>query len=153
MLFALAAKIFGTSNDRSLKSLYKHIEPINALEAVYEKMNDDELKGQTEILRKRLADGETLDDLINDAWKFETCFAAFDLRLEETTIEVVQLFVENPNKPDVLAACVLEMRQPRDHLLTVKAVSTARIWFACLVAERLRLAFAPLEAQTSGHGD
>lgn len=68
MLFALAAKIFGTSNDRSLKSLHKHIEPINALEAVYEKMSDDELKGQTDILRKRLADGETLDDLINDSF-------------------------------------------------------------------------------------
>jgi len=38
------------------------------LEAVYEKMSDKELQGQTEILRKRLADGETLDNILPDAF-------------------------------------------------------------------------------------
>ncbi len=61
-------KIFGSSNDRILKQLGKHIEPINALEPQYESMSDEELKNQTNILRKRLEDGATLDDILHDAF-------------------------------------------------------------------------------------
>ena len=68
MLLALAAKIFGTSNSRALKALEKHVEPINALEPTYESMSDDELKTQTAVLRGRIEAGETLDDILNDAF-------------------------------------------------------------------------------------
>lgn len=68
MLLNLATKIFGTSNERVLKGLYKHIEPINALEPQYEAMSDEELKAQTDKLRDRLTQGETLDDIMYDAF-------------------------------------------------------------------------------------
>ena len=68
MLLALASKIFGTSNDRSLKSLQRHIEPINALEPIYEKMSDSELQNQTNLFRERLEKGEALDSLVNEAF-------------------------------------------------------------------------------------
>ncbi|MCB9991674.1 MAG: preprotein translocase subunit SecA [Rhodospirillales bacterium] len=68
MLLTLATKIFGSSNDRVLKGLYRHIEPINALEPKYEAMNDSELAGQTAEFRQRLEKGESLDDLMHEAF-------------------------------------------------------------------------------------
>jgi preprotein translocase subunit SecA len=68
MLLNLATKIFGSSNSRKLKILSKHIAPINALEPRFEAMSDDELRNQTNIFRDRLAKGETLDDLMYEAF-------------------------------------------------------------------------------------
>ena len=68
MVFALASKIFGSSNDRIIKKLSKPIEAINALEPKYEAMSDDELKGQTDLLRARIKDGETLDSLLIESF-------------------------------------------------------------------------------------
>jgi hypothetical protein len=93
------------------------------------------------------------DDLIDDARQFQPRLRAFDLRLEEAAVEVIQLLVEDADEPDVLAARVLEVREPADHLLAMQAVSAARVGLSGLVAEGLRLSLAPLEAQASGDGD
>jgi preprotein translocase subunit SecA len=68
MLLALAQKIFGSSNDRTLRSIYRHIDPINALEKKYEVMTDEQLKAMTVEFRERLAKGETEDDIMHDAF-------------------------------------------------------------------------------------
>ncbi|NCT40675.1 MAG: preprotein translocase subunit SecA [Alphaproteobacteria bacterium] len=68
MVLKLATKLFGSSNERVLKQIQKHIEPINALEAHYEAMSDDELKAQTDVFRGRIAAGQTEDDLMHDAF-------------------------------------------------------------------------------------
>lgn len=68
MVLQFATKILGSSNDRALKKIQKHIEPINALEAQYEAMSDDELKSQTDVFRGRLEAGETEDDLLHEAF-------------------------------------------------------------------------------------
>ena len=68
MVLSLATKIFGSSNERALKKYNKHIDPINALEATYEPMSDEELKKQTDVFRKRLEKGETLDKLTHEAF-------------------------------------------------------------------------------------
>ncbi|MDH5722805.1 MAG: preprotein translocase subunit SecA [Alphaproteobacteria bacterium] len=68
MVLGLATKIFGSSNDRALKKLRNHIEPINALESTYQKMKDSELKEQTNIFRERLEKGESLDDIMHEAF-------------------------------------------------------------------------------------
>ncbi len=68
MLLALAQKIFGSSNERTLKSINRHVGPINALESKYEAMSDDELKAMTGEFRQRLANGEPLDNLLHDAF-------------------------------------------------------------------------------------
>ena len=57
-LLSLATKIFGTSNERQLKTYLRRIEAVNALEGKYENMSDAELGQQTALFRERLAKGE-----------------------------------------------------------------------------------------------
>ena len=61
-------KIFGTSNDRELRSMRKVVAKINALEEGLTELNDEDLRGQTGLLRERLAAGETLEDVLPDAF-------------------------------------------------------------------------------------
>ncbi len=60
--------LFGSSNARLLKRLAPKVEAINALEPRYQAMSDDELRRQTELFRARLQKGETLDDLLVEAF-------------------------------------------------------------------------------------
>jgi len=60
--------IFGSSNARYLRSLDPIVETIGTLEEKYEKLSDEELKEQTERFRARLKKGETLDDLLPEAF-------------------------------------------------------------------------------------
>ncbi|MCL2018658.1 MAG: preprotein translocase subunit SecA [Oscillospiraceae bacterium] len=64
----LSNLIFGDYSKKELKRMEPQKVKTLELEAVYEKMSDKELQGQTEILRKRLADGETLDNILPDAF-------------------------------------------------------------------------------------
>ena len=64
----LLKAIFGTKNDREVKRMRKTVEKINALEPEYEKLSDEELRGKTDEFKKRLAAGETLDDLLVEAF-------------------------------------------------------------------------------------
>ena len=68
MLLALAQKIFGSSNERALKSISRHVDPINALEPKFQAMTDAELQGMTAQFRDRLTKGETLDDILHEAF-------------------------------------------------------------------------------------
>ena len=69
MLQALMGKVFGTSNDRELKKYIKKIKNINALEAQYEALNDDDLKAAFLALKESVQNEEkTLDDVLNDSF-------------------------------------------------------------------------------------
>lgn len=68
MVLKVLAKIFGTSNDRELKKIEKHIDPINALEPEMEKLSDEDLRAQTDKFRQRLKNGETEDDIMHEAF-------------------------------------------------------------------------------------
>ncbi len=68
MFGAIARKIFGTANDRVVKSLGRIVTQVNALEPTVEALSDDGLRARTQMLRDRLAQGETLDDLLPDAF-------------------------------------------------------------------------------------
>ena len=68
MFGGIAKAIFGSSNDRYVKSIMKIVDKINALEGDIAAMDDDRLKGQTQIFRDRLAAGETLDDILPEAF-------------------------------------------------------------------------------------
>ena len=61
-------KVFGTSNDRELRGMRKIVTKINALEEGLKALNDADLRAQTGILRERLAQGETLDKVLPDAF-------------------------------------------------------------------------------------
>ncbi|MEO1248474.1 MAG: preprotein translocase subunit SecA [Pseudomonadota bacterium] len=68
MLNTLARKVFGTTNDRIVKSMRKTVDKVNALESEMEALDDSALTDQTARFRERLAAGETLDDLIPEAF-------------------------------------------------------------------------------------
>ncbi|AGH50969.1 MULTISPECIES: preprotein translocase subunit SecA [Sphingomonadales] len=68
MLGGLAKAIFGSSNDRYVKSLRSIVAKINALEPQISALDDEALKNQTVVLKGRLAAGETLDDILPEAF-------------------------------------------------------------------------------------
>ncbi|WP_404381569.1 preprotein translocase subunit SecA [Caenispirillum salinarum] len=68
MIGAIARRIFGTANDRIVKSLRKTVDQINALEADFEQLSDDALRGKTAEFREKLAGGATLDDILPEAF-------------------------------------------------------------------------------------
>ena len=68
MFAAVAKSIFGSANDRYVRSLGKYVDAVNALEPNIHALSDDELRAQTELFRQRLANGEKLDDLLPEAF-------------------------------------------------------------------------------------
>ena len=60
--------LFGSSNARYIKKLQPKVDAINALEPKFQAMSDEQLRGVTAEFRKRLAAGETLDDLLVEAF-------------------------------------------------------------------------------------
>ena len=61
-------QIFGSRNDRLLKQYRKTVERINALEPTFETLSDDALRAKTQEFKDRFAKGETLDDLLPEAF-------------------------------------------------------------------------------------
>jgi preprotein translocase subunit SecA len=68
MIGNLLAKVFGTKHDREMKLLYPKVQQIGALAKQMEQLSDDQLRGKTAEFRARLAKGETLDDLLVEAF-------------------------------------------------------------------------------------
>jgi len=68
MLGSLFRKVFGSRNDRILKTMKKDVERINSLEPEFEALSDAELKERTTEFRKRLNDGERLDQILPEAF-------------------------------------------------------------------------------------
>ena len=64
-------KLFGSSNDAEIKRLRKTLDKVNALEAEIHALSDEELQAKTPAFKQRLANGETLDDILPEA--FATC--------------------------------------------------------------------------------
>jgi preprotein translocase subunit SecA len=67
-MLGFAKKLFGSSNERKVKTLAARVAKINAYEAEYAALSDDALKGKTAEFKARLEKGETLDDLLNEAF-------------------------------------------------------------------------------------
>ena len=68
MLKNVIGKLLGSANDRIVKSYDKVVSLINDLEPKYHAMSDEELRAQTDVLRKRLADGEKEKNILSDAF-------------------------------------------------------------------------------------
>lgn len=67
-MLKLLKKVLPDSNERELKKYYKTADRIEALEPEISALSDEELTGKTEEFRKRLTEGETLDDLLPEAY-------------------------------------------------------------------------------------
>ena len=68
MAFNILRKLFGTSNERQLKRMSRVVDSINTLEPEFKSLTDDELRAKTAEFRSRLGEGETLDDLLPEAF-------------------------------------------------------------------------------------
>jgi preprotein translocase subunit SecA len=68
MLQNVFSKVFGSANERLIKKYGKHVQRINALEESISSLSDEDLKARTSWLKERLKKGETLDDILPDAF-------------------------------------------------------------------------------------
>jgi len=68
MIAALAKSIFGSANDRYVRGLGKYVDAVNALEPSISALSDEQLRGQTDVLRQRFANGAKLDALLPEAF-------------------------------------------------------------------------------------
>ncbi|SHJ84547.1 protein translocase subunit secA [Shimia gijangensis] len=84
----LAKKVFGTPNDRTIKATRPLVEKINALEPDFQKLSDDEIKAKTVELSERAKGGESLDDLLPEAFANcrEAALRALGLRAFDTQL-------------------------------------------------------------------
>ena len=65
---SIITSIFGSYSDRQIKKIMPIVKKVNSLADKYKKMSDDEMRGQTDIFKKRLAAGESLDDILPEAY-------------------------------------------------------------------------------------
>ena len=68
MAFNLLTKLFGSRNDRLMKTYRKTVDRITALEGQFEQLSDEQLRNKTQEFKDRVAAGETLDDLMVEAF-------------------------------------------------------------------------------------
>ncbi|HJA11940.1 MAG TPA: preprotein translocase subunit SecA [Candidatus Mediterraneibacter merdipullorum] len=75
-------KIFGTHSENELKRIYPLVDRIEALEPEMKSLSDEELKGKTREFKERLSEGETLDDLLPEAYAVvrEAAYRALGMR-------------------------------------------------------------------------
>ncbi|MBU1385023.1 MAG: preprotein translocase subunit SecA, partial [Alphaproteobacteria bacterium] len=67
-MLGIAKKFFGSSNDRKVKDFMSRVQKINDLEGKFAALSDDELRMMTDAFRDRIAGGETLDKVLNEAF-------------------------------------------------------------------------------------
>jgi preprotein translocase subunit SecA len=68
MIGAVARKLFGSANERRIRSYQPRVDAINAMEAEVAALSDDELRGRTATFKKQVADGASLDDILVPAF-------------------------------------------------------------------------------------
>ena len=82
-------KVFGTHSDRELKYIYPIIDKIEKLRPMMQAMSDEELKDQTRKFKERLAQGETLDDLLPEAFATVREAAKRVLKMEHYPVQLI----------------------------------------------------------------
>ena len=86
---ALTKKVFGTPNDRKIKTVQSLVKQINDLEPEFQKLSDDEIKAKTTEFKSRLENGETLDDLLPEAFANAREAAVRSLGLRPFDVQLV----------------------------------------------------------------
>ena len=67
-MFGLLKKIFGTAQSRLLKKYWKIVSQVNTCEEQLQALSDEDLRGKTAEFRQRLQEGETLDQILPEAY-------------------------------------------------------------------------------------
>src|SRR5664280_3893277 len=86
MIGAVARKLFGSANERRIRSYQPRVDAINAMEAEIKALSDDALKARTADFKKQVADGASLDDILVPA--FATCREAAKRTLGQRHFDV-----------------------------------------------------------------
>ncbi|MCB1316987.1 MAG: SecA cross-linking domain protein, partial [Leptospiraceae bacterium] len=68
MIKKVVDSLFGTKHERDIKKLQPYVDRINELEPSMQALSNEELAAQTDRFKARLADGETLDDILCEAF-------------------------------------------------------------------------------------
>ena len=68
LIGGMAKRLFGTSNDRFVRSLDGRVDAVNAVEAEFEKLSDDQVRAKTDEFRQRLGSGESMEDIMPEAF-------------------------------------------------------------------------------------
>ncbi len=89
MIDALLKKIFGTKHERDVKRMMPAVAAINALEPGIQALDDAALRGKTDELRRRLADGTPLDDLLAEAFAVCREAARRTLRMRHFDVQLI----------------------------------------------------------------
>ena len=82
-------KMFGTHSERELKLIYPMVDKIEALRPAMQKLSDEELRGKTKEFKERLAEGETLDDLLIEAYAVVREAARRVLGMEHYRVQLI----------------------------------------------------------------
>ena len=85
----LFEKVFGTHSDRELKLIYPIVEKIEKLKPEMAALSDEELKDKTRIFKERLAKGETLDDILPEAFAAVREAAKRTLNMEHFPVQLI----------------------------------------------------------------
>ena len=85
----LMEKLFGDLNEKEIKKLSKTVNFIESLDDEMQKLSDEELKNKTEVFRKRLSDGETLDDLLPEAFAVAREASARSLGMKHFRVQLL----------------------------------------------------------------
>src|ERR671923_1033660 len=89
MIDAVLKKIFGTKHERDVKRAMPVVAQINALEPALQTLDDAALRGKTDELRKRLADGVPLDDVLPEAFAVCREAARRALRMRHFDVQLI----------------------------------------------------------------
>jgi preprotein translocase subunit SecA len=81
--------IFGSKNERELKRMGPLVEAINGLEPEFQKLSDDALRAKTDAFKERLARGETLDDLLPEAFAAVREASVRDLGMRHFDVQLI----------------------------------------------------------------
>lgn len=116
MFVNLLTKMFGSRNDRLIKQMTKEVKKINALEPILEALSDEELKAKTSEFKERLGNGETLNDILPEAFAVvrEASKRVFDMR--HFDVQMIGGMVLNDGK-------IAEMRTGEGKTLTASLPS------------------------------
>ena len=93
----IAAKVFGSSNDRKVKKYFAIVEAINALEAELEVLSDDDLRARTSHFRQQFAEGVSLEDLLVPAFATVREASRRSLGLRHFDVQLIGGMVLNDN--------------------------------------------------------
>ena len=81
-------KLFGTHSERELKLIYPIVDKIESMRPDMIKMSDEELKGKTQEFKQRLSKGETLDDILPEAYAVVREAARRSLGMEHYRVQL-----------------------------------------------------------------